>query len=73
MKLLKGIRVLDLTMWAFCPSAAAVLAEWGADVIHIENPRSPDPMRLFDGGSLEPGGAHWFFNHYNRGKRAITL
>ncbi|MFA7324350.1 MAG: CoA transferase [Candidatus Nanopelagicales bacterium] len=73
MKMLDGIRVLDLTMWAFCPSAGAVLAEWGADVIHIENPRSPDPMRLFAGGSLEPSGAHWFFKHYNRGKRSIAL
>lgn len=73
MKMLDGIRVLDLTMWAFCPSAGAVLAEWGADVIHIENPRSPDPMRLFGDGTLEPSGAHWFFKHYNRGKRAITL
>ncbi|CAB5039652.1 MAG: CoA transferase [Actinobacteria bacterium] len=73
MKMLDGVRVLDLTMWAFCPSAGAVLAEWGADVIHIENPRSPDPMRLMPGGNLEPGGSHWLFKHYNRGKRAITL
>jgi len=73
MKMLDGIRVLDLTMWAFCPAAGAVLAEWGADVIHIENPRNPDPMRLFGGGNLEENGAHWFFKHYNRGKRAITL
>lgn len=73
MKPLAGIRVLDLTLWAFCPSAGAVLAGWGADVIHIENPSSPDPMRLFSGGSLEPGGAHWMFKHYNRGKRGIAL
>ena len=71
--MLEGIRVLDLTMWAFCPSAARVLAEWGADVIHIENPNSPDPMRLFSGGTLEPGGAAWMFKHYNRGKRSIAL
>jgi len=74
MKMLDGIRVLDLTMWAFCPSAGAVLAEWGADVIHIENAKSPDPLRtLAGGGTLEPGGAHWMFNHYNRGKRALAL
>ncbi|MGX7677471.1 CaiB/BaiF CoA transferase family protein [Jatrophihabitans sp. DSM 45814] len=73
MKPLEGIRVLDLTMWAFCPAAAAILASWGADVIHIENPASPDPMRLFSGGSLEPGRANWMFKHYNRGKRAIAL
>ncbi|MGA5702477.1 CaiB/BaiF CoA transferase family protein [Peterkaempfera bronchialis] len=73
MRPLTGIRVLDLTLWAFCPSAGAILAGWGADVIHIENPASPDPMRLFSGGSLEQGGAHWMFKHYNRGKRAIAL
>ncbi|CAB4900916.1 MAG: CoA transferase [Actinobacteria bacterium] len=71
--MLDGIRVLDLTMWAFCPSAARVLAEWGADVIHIENPNAPDPMRIFSGGSLEPNGAAWMFKHYNRGKRSLAL
>jgi crotonobetainyl-CoA:carnitine CoA-transferase CaiB-like acyl-CoA transferase len=60
-------------MWAFCPAAGAVLASWGADVVHIENPRAPDPMRVFAGGSAEPDGAHWMFRHYNRGKRAIAL
>ncbi|TQM11236.1 CaiB/BaiF CoA transferase family protein [Pseudonocardia kunmingensis] len=70
---LDGIKVLDLTMWAFCPAAGAVLASWGADVVHVENPRSPDPMRLFGGGNAEPGGAHWMFRHYNRGKRGIAL
>jgi len=73
MKPLEGIRVLDLTMWAFCPAAAAILGAWGADVIHIENPASPDPMRLFSGGSLEAGKANWMFKHYNRGKRSIAL
>jgi crotonobetainyl-CoA:carnitine CoA-transferase CaiB-like acyl-CoA transferase len=73
MKPLEGIKVLDLTMWAFCPSAAAVLAGWGAEVIHIENPANPDPMRLFSGGTLEPGGANWMFKHYNRGKKSIAI
>jgi len=30
-------------------------------------------MRLFSGGSLEPGKANWMFKHYNRGKRSLTL
>ena len=72
MNILDGIRVIDLTMWAFVPSAGGVLAHWGADVIKIESPRSPDPMRLL-GGTLEPGDASWYFKHYSRGKRAITL
>lgn len=64
--------MIDLTMWAFVPSAGGVLAHWGADVIKIEGPRSPDPMRLL-GGTLDPGDASWYFKHYSRGKRAITL
>ena len=73
MDVLRGLKVIDLTVWAFCPAAGAVLASWGADVVHIENPGAPDPMRVFLGGSTEPGGAHWMFQHYNRGKRAVAL
>jgi crotonobetainyl-CoA:carnitine CoA-transferase CaiB-like acyl-CoA transferase len=72
MDVLEGIKVIDLTMWAFVPSAGGVLAHWGADVIKVESPRNPDPMRLL-GGTLEPGDASWYFKHYSRGKRAITL
>ncbi|MGX7678565.1 CaiB/BaiF CoA transferase family protein [Jatrophihabitans sp. DSM 45814] len=73
MKALSGIRVIDLTMWAFVPSAGCVLAQWGADVIKVENPHACDPMRTFATGSLEPGGAHPWFKHYNRGKRGIAI
>jgi len=69
---LTGIRVVDMTMWAFTPVAGGILAHWGADVIKIENPASPDPSRLL-GGTLEPGGASRSFKNYNRGKRAIAL
>ena len=31
--LLAGVRVVVVSMYAFAPSAAAVLADWGADVI----------------------------------------
>ncbi len=72
MDVLKGIRVIDLTMWAFVPSAGGVLAHWGADVIKVEGPHSPDPMRLL-GGSLAPGDQSFYFKHYSRGKRAIAL
>ncbi|MGE0881089.1 MAG: CaiB/BaiF CoA transferase family protein [Acidimicrobiia bacterium] len=69
---LSGIRVVDVTMWAFGPSAAGVLSHWGADVIKIENPKSPDPNRVL-GGTMEPGGASRSFKNYNRGKRAVAL
>jgi len=35
---LEGIKVLDLTVYAFGPQTAAYLAEMGAEVVKIENP-----------------------------------
>jgi crotonobetainyl-CoA:carnitine CoA-transferase CaiB-like acyl-CoA transferase len=69
---LEGLKVVDITAWAFVPSAGGVLAHWGADVIKVESPTAPDPMRTF-GGTLEPGGASTFFKHYSRGKRSVAL
>ena len=74
MDILNGIKVIDLTMWAFVPSAGGVLAHWGADVIKIEPPHGPDPMRTLAGGDPQAAAAaHPMFRHYNRGKRAMTL
>ena len=72
MQPLEGIRVVDLALWAAGPGAGGVLAHWGADVIKIEQPRNPDPVRVI-GGTAEPGGASVMFKHYNRGKRAIAV
>jgi crotonobetainyl-CoA:carnitine CoA-transferase CaiB-like acyl-CoA transferase len=72
MQVLGGIRVVDLTSWAAGPGAAAVLAHWGADVIKIEDPRRPDPIRMLSANS-PPGSTSVMFDHYNRGKRAISL
>ncbi|MCB2048604.1 MAG: CoA transferase [Novosphingobium sp.] len=73
MDVLKGIKVVDVTAWAFVPSAGGVLAHWGAEVIKVEGPRAPDPMRLLHGGSLEPGNAGPHFKHYSRGKKSIGI
>jgi crotonobetainyl-CoA:carnitine CoA-transferase CaiB-like acyl-CoA transferase len=72
MNILDGIKVVDVTAWAFVPSAGGVLAHWGADVVKVESPTGPDPMRLL-GGTLEPGDASWYFKHYSRGKRSIAV
>ena len=70
--ILNGIKVVDVTAWAFVPSAGGVLAHWGADVIKVESPEAPDPMRLL-GGTLEPGASSAAFKHYSRGKRSIAI
>jgi crotonobetainyl-CoA:carnitine CoA-transferase CaiB-like acyl-CoA transferase len=44
-KPLEGIRVLEVAIYGFVPSAGAVLAEWGAEVIKVEHPVTGDPQR----------------------------
>ena len=56
-RVLDGIRVLDVTQWAFVPSAGAVLADWGATVLKVEHPVQGDPMRGLITSGLGPGGA----------------
>ena len=72
MDILKGVRVIDVTMWAFVPAAGGVLAHWGADVIKVEPPAAPDPIRSLDGTS-RTGEDSWLFRHYSRGKRDIAI
>jgi len=64
---LDGIRVLDLSQWLAGPAAAALLGDFGADVIMVELPASGAAPS--DGpGSRGPG-----FPVTNRNKRSITL
>jgi len=70
---LEGIRVLDLTIWQQGPMAAAMLADWGADVIKIEGPDTPDPGRSLVRYEPTPGGPNAYFETHNRNKRGIVL
>jgi crotonobetainyl-CoA:carnitine CoA-transferase CaiB-like acyl-CoA transferase len=71
MDVLRGIRVLDVSTHVFGPSAAAVLAQWGADVIKVESPTVLDPLRGPKG--RDRGSSTVPFRHNNRGKRAIAI
>ena len=35
---LEGVRVLEVASYVFVPAAAAMLADWGADVLKVEHP-----------------------------------
>lgn len=67
---LEGYRVFDFTAAKSGPYCTAILADFGADVIHIENPARPDPTRTmkpsFKGTSTE------YFN-IHRGKRSVQI
>jgi len=72
-KPLTGIRAIEISAWAFVPSAAAVLADWGADVIKIEPPTG-DPIRaLVSNGVGAADGLSYPWEAWNRGKKAIAL
>jgi crotonobetainyl-CoA:carnitine CoA-transferase CaiB-like acyl-CoA transferase len=72
---LAGIRVLEVAMYGFVPSAGAVLAEWGAEVIKIEHAVTGDPQRgLRQTGPLRvEGDPNPNVEHANRGKRSLGL
>jgi crotonobetainyl-CoA:carnitine CoA-transferase CaiB-like acyl-CoA transferase len=74
-KVLGGVRVLEVAEWGFVPSAATVLGDWGAEVIKIEHPRHGDPMRGLVTSGLVPGasGRNFFIEHLGRHKRSLGL
>jgi crotonobetainyl-CoA:carnitine CoA-transferase CaiB-like acyl-CoA transferase len=69
-----GIRVVELAQWVFVPVAGAVLADWGADVIHIERIEG-DPYRglATQGIGTDSGGINLSLALANRGKRSIAI
>jgi crotonobetainyl-CoA:carnitine CoA-transferase CaiB-like acyl-CoA transferase len=72
---LEGIRVLEVAMYGFVPSAGAVLAEWGADVVKVEHAVTGDPQRgLRQTGLLRvEGDPNPNIEHANRCKRSVGL
>jgi crotonobetainyl-CoA:carnitine CoA-transferase CaiB-like acyl-CoA transferase len=72
-KPLEGIRVIEVAMWAYVPSAGGVLADWGAEVVKIEAPTG-DPIRgLVSSGIGKTQGITYPWENFNRGKRGMAL
>ena len=74
---LDGIRVLEAANWLAAPSAAALMADLGADVVKIENPLG-DAWRGMQMRGQSPGwepetGVDAAFELDNRGKRGVAL
>ncbi|MET0182543.1 MAG: CoA transferase [Caulobacterales bacterium] len=66
--MLNGIKIVEFSTMVAGPSAAGLMADWGAEVIKIE-PHRGDPMRGAPNSIL--GTIN--FDLHNRGKRSIAL
>jgi len=70
---LEGVKVIDLGLWIAGPAAAAMLADWGADVIKVES-ADGDPARNALASILGIENMRSpAFELDNRGKRSIVL
>ena len=67
---LHGYRILDLTSMVSGPLTTMTLADQGAEVIKVENPRGGDHTRAV---SNQRGGFSASFLNNNRNKRSIAL
>jgi formyl-CoA transferase len=68
---LDGIRVLELGTLISGPFAGRLLGDMGAEVVKVELPGSPDPLRTW--GQAEVDGHHFFWTVHARNKKVITL
>ena len=67
---LEGVRVLDLTRLLPGPLATQHLADYGADVIKVEDTGAGDYARTM--GAMG-GDTSWFYQVVNRNKRSLRL
>ncbi|MFP5020280.1 CaiB/BaiF CoA transferase family protein [Pseudonocardia phyllosphaerae] len=67
---LAGVRVLELGNYIAAPTAGRLLADFGADVIKVERPRTGDEVRNW---RLYAGDTSMLYRVLNRNKRSITL
>jgi crotonobetainyl-CoA:carnitine CoA-transferase CaiB-like acyl-CoA transferase len=71
---LDGVKVLEVAEQGFVPSAAAILADWGADVVKVER-LTGDPLRHYAKLGVVPDveGFNILFEQFNRNKRSVGI
>src|SRR5271170_7859499 len=70
---LEGIRVIDVAEHGFVPAAAAVLAEYGADVIKVERLDGDPNRKIIASGMVQSrDGIDYLAELFNRNKLDIA-
>ncbi|QDG88186.1 CaiB/BaiF CoA-transferase family protein [Pseudarthrobacter sp. NIBRBAC000502770] len=67
---LQGIRVLELGNYIAAPTAGRMLADFGAEVIKIERPRTGDELRNW---RLYAGDTSMLYRTINRNKKSVVI
>ncbi|TMA35132.1 MAG: CoA transferase [Deltaproteobacteria bacterium] len=71
---LAGVHVLEVAEQGFVPSAAAVLADWGADVVKVERPEGDGLRAVMKQGLVtQTGDFDFLTEQVNRNKRNVCL
>jgi crotonobetainyl-CoA:carnitine CoA-transferase CaiB-like acyl-CoA transferase len=70
-----GVKVVEVAQFTFTPSAGAVLADWGAEVVKVEHAERGDAQRglTIGAGGVSAGSFQPLMEHPNRSKRSIGL
>ena len=72
--LFSGLKVVDCASVIAAPAAAMMLADFGADVIKIEQPGEGDMLRMLSNIITTPDAeSNWFWELDGRNKRSIAL
>jgi len=74
---LEGIKVIDISQVVAVPMCARHLADFGADVIHIENAATGDAWRTFQAGqggvAGVPSDVNYNWESLNRNKKGLAV
>jgi CoA:oxalate CoA-transferase len=70
-KLLEGVIILDLSRYQAGPYGTLILADLGAEVIKVEDPKRGDPARRVT--AYTQNGFDPYFISLNRNKKSLTL
>ena len=71
MPLLSDLKVVEWSTWVAGPGCAAVMADWGAQVVKVESSAGDATRGFWPDTEESPGNP--IFSNENRGKRGIVL